>query len=214
VVIGKKISKAQPGESSKKPKGSPIIDLSDDKEVCISYLHSNLFRFSLSLNSKTNLLQDNDTKTIHEHTLARIQSEKRSKKKHESDASDSTAKIQDPPIVDQTKKEKKKDKKHKRPKIKTDETEEGGNETLLSDQNVEGEDRSEKKKHRKRKHKKISSSSDDSQANTSKLVPGEESLPKRQKITTESFVPVSQRLFILCYSFYSLCLISSCFTFA
>jgi hypothetical protein len=99
VVIAKKISKAQPGESSKKPKGSPIIDLSDDKEVCISYLHSNLFRFSLSLNSKTNLLQDSDTKTIHEHTLARIQSEKRSKKKHESDASDSTAKIQDPQLL-------------------------------------------------------------------------------------------------------------------
>jgi hypothetical protein len=45
-------------------------------------------------------------------------------------------------------------------------------------------------------------------------VAGEESLPKRQKITTESSVPVSQRLFILCYSFSSLCLISSCFTFA
>jgi hypothetical protein len=122
-----------------------------------------------------NLLQDTDIKTINEHTSAHVQSEKRSKKKHESDASYSTAKVQDPPVADQTKKEKKKDKKHKRPKIKADETEEEGNETLLPDQNVEGEDRSEKKKHRKRKHKRISSSSDDSQANTSKPVADEES---------------------------------------
>jgi hypothetical protein len=182
VIIGEKISKAQPGESSKKPKESPIINLSDDREVCISHLHLNPSRFSLFLNSKRNSLQDNDAKTIPEHTLARIQSEKRSKKKHESNASDSTANIPDPPTVDQTKKEKKKDKKHKRPKIKADETEEGGN---------EGEDQSEKKKHRKRKHKKISSSSDDSQADTSNHAAGEKSLPKRQKITTESSAPVS-----------------------
>jgi hypothetical protein len=182
VIIGEKISKAQPGESSKKPKESPIINLSDDREVCISHLHLNPSRFSLFLNSKRNSLQDNDAKTIPEHTLARIQSEKRSKKKHESNASDSTANIPDPPTVDQTKKEKKKDKKHKRPKIKADETEEGGN---------EGEDQSEKKKHRKRKHKKISSSSDDSQADTSNPAAGEKSLPKRQKITTESSAPVS-----------------------
>jgi hypothetical protein len=182
VIIGEKISKAQPGESSKKPKESPIINLSDDREVCISHLHLNPSRFSLFLNSKRNSLQDNDAKTIPEHTLARIQSEKRSKKKHESNASDSTANIPDPPTVDQTKKEKKKDKKHKRPKIKADETEEGGN---------EGEDQSEKKKHWKRKHKKISSSSDDSQADTSNPAAGEKSLPKRQKITTESSAPVS-----------------------
>jgi hypothetical protein len=182
VIIGEKISKAQPGESSKKPKESPIINLSDDREVCISHLHLNPSRFSLFLNSKRNSLQDNDAKTIPEHTLARIQSEKRSKKKHESNASDSTANIPDPPTVDQTKKEKKKDKKHKRPKIKADETEEGGN---------EGEDQSEKKKHRKRKHNKISSSSDDSQADTSNPAAGEKSLPKRQKITTESSAPVS-----------------------
>jgi hypothetical protein len=182
VIIGEKISKAQPGESSKKPKESPIINLSDDREVCISHLHLNPSRFSLFLNSKRNSLQDNDAKTILEHTLARIQSEKRSKKKHEFNASDSTANIPDPPTVDQTKKEKKKDKKHKRPKIKADETEEGGN---------EGEDQSEKKKHRKRKHKKISSSSDDSQADTSNPAAGEKSLPKRQKITTESSAPVS-----------------------
>jgi hypothetical protein len=183
VIIGEKISKAQPGESSKKPKESPIINLSDDREVCISHLHLNPSRFSLFLNSKRNSLQDNDAKTILEHTLARIQSEKRSKKKHESNASDSTANIPDPPTIDQTKKEKKKkDKKHKRPKIKVDETEEGGN---------EGEDQSEKKKHRKRKHNKISSSSDDSQADTSNPAAGEKSLPKRQKITTESSAPVS-----------------------
>jgi hypothetical protein len=191
VVIGEKTSKAQTAETSKKPKEIPIINLADDKEVGGSYLHSNhsLFRFFFLIE---NHLQDTDTKTINDHTSARVQSEKRSKKKHESDASDSNAKVQDPPVANQHKKEKKKDKKHKRPKVKADETEEKGNETSLPDQNAEGKDRSEKKKHRKRKHKKTSSSDDDSQANTSKPVAGEESSPKKQKTATEGPLPVSR----------------------
>jgi hypothetical protein len=41
VVIGQKV-KAQPAETSRKPKEALIIDLSDDKEVCIPIYDSNI----------------------------------------------------------------------------------------------------------------------------------------------------------------------------
>jgi hypothetical protein len=127
-------------------------------------------------------------------TSSHIQSEKRSKKKHEPAASISTTGPQETLAVEQVKKEKKKDKKQKRPKVQADENEKVVSETMQPEQDVGGENQSEKKKHRKRKHKQNTSSSDDSHTDTSKSAAGEESLPKKRKTTVEGPVQVSQRL--------------------
>jgi hypothetical protein len=120
--------------------------------------------------------------------------EKRSKKKHEVNASTLTAHAQETPIPEGKKKEKKKNKKPKPSSIHEDGDQ--ADDTSQPKPKVgEEEDQSEKKKHKKRKHKKTSSSHDDSKADGSNVKLNEESSPKRQKVMAESHVQVSQLLF-------------------
>jgi hypothetical protein len=193
VVIDKQKSGAPAVKTSKKPKDTPIINLSDDKEV---FSLSILF-FEVSFLSDIPCLieaecnsQDNTLRNIAENTSFRARVEKRSKKKHEANTSASVTQAQDPPISEVKKKEKKKSKKIRpdhasQDEGKTDESSQLNPDTAETDQN-------EKKKHRKRKHKQTSSSADDSHVDGSNVNFGENSSPKRQKTIADSHVQVSK----------------------
>jgi hypothetical protein len=151
-------------------------------------------------------LQDENATTNTDVTSSQPQVEKRSKKKHEVNASTLTPQAQETPIPEDNKKVKKKNKKPKPSNTHTGENQAGDTSQPTSE--VSGkEDRSGKKKQKKRKHKKTSSSNDDSQADHSYVDPGEVSSPRRQKTMAESHVQVSCFIFpfdpfikILCYS--------------
>jgi DNA mismatch repair ATPase MutL len=152
------------------------------------------------------ILQDEAVKTYTEATSSQPQVEKRSKKKHETNASILTPQVQETSIPEDKKKEKKKNKKPKPSSTLPGENQTDNTSRPTSEVGGE-EDRSEKKKSKKRKHKKTSSSNDDSQADHSNADPGEISSPKKQKTVAESHVRVSYLIFpfdlfgeILCYS--------------
>jgi hypothetical protein len=119
--------------------------------------------------------------------------EKRSKKKHESDAS-IPVKIQESSTTEERQKKKKKEKKQRHHKARNDEAEEQAANTSQPGQNTEYSSRSEKKKHKKRKHTKNSSSSDGADVDISKSNIEEESVPKKQKTDAGNHAQVSRRL--------------------
>jgi hypothetical protein len=116
--------------------------------------------------------------------------EKRSKKRHEVNASISIPQTQETSVSGDKNIDKQKNKKPKPSSAHT-------NENQVDDPSrptleVGGEeDRSEKKKQKKRKLKKTSSSSDDHQVDHSNAGSGEVSSPKKQKTMAESHKQVS-----------------------
>jgi hypothetical protein len=116
--------------------------------------------------------------------------EKRSKKKHEANASISIPQTQATIVFEDKNKDTQKKEKSKPSSTYTSGSQDD-DPSQPTPKVIREEDRSEKKKQKKRRIKKTSSSSDDHQVDHSNTGPGEVSSSKRQKTMSGSHKPVS-----------------------
>ncbi|WJX26710.1 hypothetical protein P8452_15595 [Trifolium repens] len=165
VVVDKKKKKTNPSTAgaSKAPTKVPIIDLSD--------------------NTKSESVKD-DTIVAPSQVFV----EKRSKKRHEADASISTPQTQATTVFeDKNKNVQEKEKPKPSSTHISEDTDDNPPQT--TPKVISEEERSEKKKQKKRKIKKTSTSGDDHQVDHSNAGADKASSPKRQRTVSESHKP-------------------------